>query len=214
MAEDNGNVVQSAEQVWTLTNLGDGIYTVQAKDGRTLTVEDGSKENGANISLKDYINDDSQKFILRLNDDNTYTLLTVTSGGTHCADVYNISLDDGANICQWEFWGGVGQKFTIEPFAEVTETTTTTTITEVTTTTEDTTPKETVQESEQEVQPQLKTGDINFDGKVDSLDAFILKKYILDMDTLTEKQFNVADISEDGSVNIIDMIALKSIIEY
>ena len=25
--------------------------------------------------------------------------------------------DDGANICQWEFWGGDGQKFILEPAA-------------------------------------------------------------------------------------------------
>jgi len=27
------------------------------------------------------------------------------------------SLDDGANICQWEYWGGDGQKFILEPAA-------------------------------------------------------------------------------------------------
>ena len=31
------------------------------------------------------------------------------------ADVYNISKDAGANICQWEYWGGDGQKFILEP---------------------------------------------------------------------------------------------------
>ena len=25
--------------------------------------------------------------------------------------MYEISLDDGANICQWEYWSGDGQKF-------------------------------------------------------------------------------------------------------
>jgi hypothetical protein len=118
LAEDNGNAIQSSEQTWVLTNLGDGIYTVQVKDGRTLTVENSSTENGANISLQNFNGDDSQKFILRANDDGTYAILTMTSGGTHCADVYGISLDDGANICQWEYWGGNGQKFTIEAVTE------------------------------------------------------------------------------------------------
>lgn len=27
-------------------------------------------------------------------------------------------MEDGANICQWEFWGGDGQKFILEPFKE------------------------------------------------------------------------------------------------
>jgi arabinogalactan endo-1,4-beta-galactosidase len=121
LAENNGNAIQSAEQVWVLTNLGDGIYIIQTKDGKTLTVEDSSAENGANISLQDFYGDDAQKFILRANDDGTFALLTMTSSGTHCADVFGISFDDGANICQWEYWGGDGQKFIIEPFTEATE---------------------------------------------------------------------------------------------
>ena len=34
-------------------------------------------------------------------------------------DVYNISKEDGANICQWEYWGGNGQKFILEPGKEI-----------------------------------------------------------------------------------------------
>ena len=44
--------------------------------------------------------------------------MSVTSGNVRCIDVYNISKEDGANICQWEFWGGDGQKFILEPFKE------------------------------------------------------------------------------------------------
>jgi arabinogalactan endo-1,4-beta-galactosidase len=118
LAESNGNAIQSSQQVWTLTSLGNGIYSVQTKSGKALTLENGLTENGTNIYLSDLTYDDSQKFIIRLNDDGTYTLLTYLSGGTHCADVYGISFDDGANICEWEYWGGNGQKFIIESFAE------------------------------------------------------------------------------------------------
>ncbi|MDE6780906.1 MAG: hypothetical protein K2J40_05545 [Ruminococcus sp.] len=56
--------------------------------------------------------------MLRRNHDDSYALLTASSCNKGCLDVYNISPDDGANICQWEYWGGEGQKFIIEPIAE------------------------------------------------------------------------------------------------
>ncbi len=115
LADDNGNVVQNTAETWTFTKQNDGTYTVQAADGRALTVENGSAEDGANIHLAAYNGDNSQKFTLQCNKDGSYSLLTVVSGGTRCADVYEISLDAGANICQWEYWGGDGQKFILEP---------------------------------------------------------------------------------------------------
>ncbi len=114
-AEDGGNLVQNTAETWTFTKQNDGTYTVQAADGRALTVEHGSTDDGANIQLAAYTGDTSQKFTLQCNKDGSYSLLTAASGGTRCADVYEISLDAGANICQWEYWGGDGQKFILEP---------------------------------------------------------------------------------------------------
>lgn len=118
ISESDGNAVQSTEMAWTFTRLDDGKYTVQSADGRALTVENGSADNGANIILKDYSGDDSQKFTLQCNKDASYTLLSVVSDGKACADIYEVSTDDGANICQWEYWGGDGQKFVLEPAPE------------------------------------------------------------------------------------------------
>ena len=53
------------------------------------------------------------------NTDGTYALLTAASNNKSCLDVYNISKEDGANICQWEYWGGNGQKFILEPVKEI-----------------------------------------------------------------------------------------------
>lgn len=117
IAESNGNTVQSSEMIWTFTLLDDGKYIVQSADGRALTVENGSADNGANMALEDYSGDDSQKFILQCNKDGSYTLLSVVSDGKACADIYEVSTEDGANICQWEYWGGDGQKFILEPAA-------------------------------------------------------------------------------------------------
>lgn len=118
IAENSGSAVQSAAQTWDITKQVDGFYTVQAADGRALTVENGSAEDGADIRLAEYKGNSSQKFNIQCNKDGTYSLLTVSSGCIRCADVYEISMDDGANICQWEFWGGDGQKFILEPAAE------------------------------------------------------------------------------------------------
>jgi arabinan endo-1,5-alpha-L-arabinosidase len=115
ISENSGNAVQSSEMVWTFTLLDDGKYIVQSSDGRALTVENGSADNGANIALDNYSGDDSQKFILQCNKDGSYTLLSVVSDGKACADIYEVSTEDGANICQWEYWGGDGQKFILEP---------------------------------------------------------------------------------------------------
>jgi arabinan endo-1,5-alpha-L-arabinosidase len=41
------------------------------------------------------------------------------SDNVRCADVFEISTEDGANICQWEYWGGDGQKFILEAAEEV-----------------------------------------------------------------------------------------------
>ncbi len=117
LAEHDGNVVQDAAQVWTFTGQNDGTYTVQAADGRALTVENGSAEDGANIHLAAYTGDASQKFMLQCNKDGSYSLMTAASGGIRCADVFEISTEAGANICQWEYWGGEGQKFVLEPAA-------------------------------------------------------------------------------------------------
>lgn len=120
IAESDGNAVQSTEMTWTFTRLDDGKYTVQSADGKALTVENGSAENGADITLAEYSGDDSQKFTLQCNKDGSYTLLTAVSDGKACADVYEVSTDNGANICQWEYWGGDGQKFILEPVPAVT----------------------------------------------------------------------------------------------
>lgn len=115
IADDGGNAVQDAAQTWTFTKQSDGTYTVQDVRGRALTVENASAENGANISLSSLTGDASQKFTIQCNRDGSYSLLTAASGGTGCVDVYEISTQAGANICQWEFWGGDGQKFVLEP---------------------------------------------------------------------------------------------------
>ena len=78
-----------------------------------MTVAD--ETDGANISLENLTGAVEQKFTLYANPDGSYALLSATSDNKSCADVFGISLETGANICQWNYWGGAGQKFVIEP---------------------------------------------------------------------------------------------------
>ncbi|MBR6386159.1 MAG: family 43 glycosylhydrolase [Ruminococcus sp.] len=118
ISEKDGNVIQSATQAWNIKNVGNGEYSIIDDNGNALTVVNGSSEDGANIAVSPYDNSAAQRFRLTENTDGSYSFMTVSSGGVRCIDVYNISLEDGANICQWEFWGGNGQKFILESFKE------------------------------------------------------------------------------------------------
>ena len=117
IAEKSGSAVQSSALAWNITKQSDGTYILQTADEKTLTVENNSSENGADIVLAEYKGDKSQKFNIQCNKDGTYSLFTVMSDNVRCADVFEISTEDGANICQWEYWGGDGQKFILEPAA-------------------------------------------------------------------------------------------------
>lgn len=118
ITDNNGNAVQGNPQNWTITRQNDGTYTIQTADGKALTIENGSAENGANIALSDLKNNLSQKFTIQCNKDGSYSLMTAASDGKSCADVFEISTEKGANINQWEYWGGNGQKFILEPASD------------------------------------------------------------------------------------------------
>ena len=119
ISEKNGNAVQSNGTVWTFTKNDDDTFYITTLDGRALTVEKSADTNGTNILLQKHKGDTSQKYTLCRNTDGTYALLTAASDNKSCLDVYNISKEDGANICQWEYWGGNGQKFILEPVKEI-----------------------------------------------------------------------------------------------
>ena len=115
LTTQNGAAIQSKAEPWTLTAQSDGSYSLQTQDGNALTVENASGEDGANLVLSAWTGNVSQKFTLHANADGSYALLSVVSNGTKGADVYEISLNDGAKICQWNYWGGNGQRFVLEP---------------------------------------------------------------------------------------------------
>lgn len=110
------NIEQTAEkESWSFTPNGDGTYSILNAAGKAFTVENGDGTDGNNISLADYTGAASQKFTIRSTAGGAYAILSVCSNSISGLDVYGISLDAGANICQWNYWGGLGQRWILIP---------------------------------------------------------------------------------------------------
>ncbi len=119
-AANDGNVQQwekkeDSSQIWHIESAGDGKCCIlSGKDRRmALTVENGDNTNGNNIYLSEYRDTAAQHFILHRTDDAYY--ITGECSGNAALDVYDISHENGANIDQWDYWAGEGQKFYIRP---------------------------------------------------------------------------------------------------
>ena len=119
-AASDGNVHQweklgDNSQVWHIESAGDGKCCIFSGADRrmALTVENGDSTNGNNIYLSEYIDTAAQHFILHRTDDAYY--ITGECSGNAALDVYDISHENGANIDQWDYWAGEGQKFYIRP---------------------------------------------------------------------------------------------------
>jgi len=119
-ADKSGNVHQwekldGNSQKWKIVTTGNGSCAILSADDNSLalTVENGNSDNGNNIYLSEYKANPSQHFILHRTDDAYY--ITAECSGNTALDVYDISYENGANIDQWDYWGGEGQKFYIRP---------------------------------------------------------------------------------------------------
>ena len=119
-ADTTGNVMQwerqdGDSQVWQFVAAGEGMYRIlpAGSPGMALTVLDGTDKNGENLVLAPDEDTAAQHFILHRTDDAWY--ITAECSGKAALDVYDISYENGANIDQWEYWGGEGQKWYIRP---------------------------------------------------------------------------------------------------
>ena len=170
---------------WNIKKLDDGTYSIQDAEGNALTVQDGSGEDGKDIYLSEYTGDDSQKFRIYANADGSYAVLSAVSGSLSGFDVFGISLDAGANICQWNYWGGNGQKFILEPAA--------------------------LPETAEPETP----GDLNFDGRINIFDLVIAKTEIMkymNMNTIVDYSNKAQDWNADGDFTIADLVGLQKFI--
>ncbi len=80
----NGSAEQNTDaQIWNITAVDNGWYTIRTTHGKALTVENASAENGADIVITDYIGDASQRFRFLDTGGGQYALLTAVSGGNY-----------------------------------------------------------------------------------------------------------------------------------
>lgn len=119
-AAADGNVQQweslgNASQNWKIIDAGDGYCAFLSAENpdQAITVESGDKTDGSNFSLSAYTGSSAQRFKLNKTDDAFY--IQAECSGNAAMDVYDISYENGANIDQWDYWGGEGQKFYIRP---------------------------------------------------------------------------------------------------
>ncbi len=223
LGNDNGNIIQSSEQTpINAVQNNDGTYALYL-DNLALTVENNNADDGNNISLSAYTGSDAQKFYLYPTPDGSYAILSLCSNRVSCLDVYEISLNVGANICQWSYWGGVGQKWVLIPTEEValnpveetttTEEITTTTTEETTTTVEETTTELTTMPTETttETTPLTPTllGDVTLDNVIDLGDVVLLARHLATLTTLSPQQECNADCyDKNGTLDFNDLSAL------
>ena len=119
-ADSSGNLMlwekrDDASQRFVVRAEAGGYCSVHPADdpAKAWTVENGDSTNGNNIFLSGYTGSEAQLFRLNRTDDAYY--ITGKCSGNAALDVYDISYENGANIDQWDYWAGEGQKFYILP---------------------------------------------------------------------------------------------------
>lgn len=120
LTADDGNVIQwegksDSSQTWRILAEADGYCAICSAENPALamTVDGADGTDGNNISLQTYTGSDAQLFRLERTDDAYF--IRAKCSPRAVLDVYDISYENGANIDQWDNWGGEGQKFYIKP---------------------------------------------------------------------------------------------------
>ena len=183
---------------------GDYYYIRPAGSELCLYVDNGSRDNGANIVVAEKNGYSDQFFKFMDNGDGTVTILTRASRDASAVEVGSAAEYIGANVQQWEVNGHACQKWEmIEADDAVitvpaTTTTTTTTTTTVTTTSTTTLPFDIT----------FVPGDSNCDGGVDLSDSVLImqalanpNKYGIngsDSRAITSVGIGNADVTGDG----------------
>ena len=157
---------------------GDYFYIKPSNADLYLYVDNGSRDNGANMVVADKNGYSDQFFKFQDNGDGTVTILTRASRDASAVEVGSAATNNGANIQQWEVNGHNCQKWEMIEVADVavttTTTTSTTTTTTVTTTTEEVKPATTSFNFANIPDFFIEYGDANCDGTVDMSDIVLI----------------------------------------
>lgn len=102
-------------QKWYVTNTSDGYFTLKNGNGYMLDVQYGANNDGQNIQTYSANNANAQRFkAAKIGNSNAYGIVTKISSDKKALDVYNWSKSDGANVCQWSYYGNANQQWIFE----------------------------------------------------------------------------------------------------
>ncbi|MEG2583469.1 MAG: S-layer homology domain-containing protein, partial [Oscillospiraceae bacterium] len=118
-ADNWGNVFQgsstgNAQELWTIKPDDNGYYNLVNGNGFYLDVDYCSAENGTNIKTYSMNYNNAQDYKLDKQADGSYAILTRASRNKSGLEVDGSSIDDNANVMQYEFTGGANQKWVLE----------------------------------------------------------------------------------------------------
>lgn len=125
VAQENG-VLASAkagtkeEEWWTLTNLGDGEYEIKnVATGQVMQIANNYYSYGCAVNTAAGSNGLNQRFALLKNDTGDYRIIGSVNG--FAVDVRDSNTVDDADIIQWRYHSGTGQKWVLESQTELEE---------------------------------------------------------------------------------------------
>lgn len=120
----NGTPVQiydfngSNSQKWTLTDEGNGLYSLTSavgSGGKSLDVYGGFSSDRDTVDIYSSNGTYAQKFLLSYNaDDNSFTFFTANTGAYKCLDVPFASTASGTQLQQYTYNGTDAQRFYLE----------------------------------------------------------------------------------------------------
>ena len=104
-------------QKWYVTNTSDGYVTLTSGLGNfMLDISNGEADDGANVGIYHGYSGDAQKFVVKnTKTSGVYTIATKASDQVRYIDVYEHKKNDGANVCQWLYYGNPNQEWVFEP---------------------------------------------------------------------------------------------------
>jgi len=101
-------------QMWTIRDAGSGYHYILpefSENNMSLEVRNSSNINSADIQLGTLDGTDKQQFRILPLGNGLFRILTKVSNNLRCLDLNNFSVAEGANIFQWEYLGGLNQKW-------------------------------------------------------------------------------------------------------
>ena len=99
-------------QAWKIKETGDNYYYLfpgVGQDSFALELRNGSAANNTDIIVNPFDDSSKQKFFIYYNDEGYFRIHTKNSDLSSAVEVLGFSVEDGANVIQWEYLGGLNQ---------------------------------------------------------------------------------------------------------